>query len=151
MARFRVGVQLHPQHTTTDALRDAWRAADAMGVDSIWVWDHSFPLHGDPDGAHFEGWTLLAVMAVDVAEHADAWNAFGPPDSYAHKNRVLDEWCARVGRDPATIERTVGLMSPAELDQADEFLAAGATDLIVGVGHPFDLDGVARLLDAARA
>ena len=28
VARFDVGVQLHPQATTIDELRDAWRAAD---------------------------------------------------------------------------------------------------------------------------
>ena len=39
----RIGVQLHPQATTVAELRDAWRRADAMGVDSIWIWDHFFP------------------------------------------------------------------------------------------------------------
>ncbi len=249
MARFQVGVQLHPQHCTTDQLRHAWKAADALGVDSIWVWDHFFPLYGEPDGAHFEGWSLLAAMAADtsdarigvmvtcnsyrnpelladmartvdhlsggraylgigsgwfekdydeygydfgtaggrlrdleaalprikarlaklnpppvgdlpvfiggsgekvtlrlVAEHGDSWNTFGPPSSYARKNAVLDDWCGRLGRDPAEIERTVGLMNPKELDEIDEFLEAGATHLIHGIGPPFDLSGVERLL-----
>src|SRR6476619_4770886 len=44
-----------------------------------------------------------------VAEHADAWNSFGPPASFRHKNQVLDDWCADVGRDPADIERTVAI------------------------------------------
>lgn len=35
-----------------------------MGVDTIWDWDHFFPLYGDTDGAHFEGWTLLTAMAM---------------------------------------------------------------------------------------
>ena len=43
-----VGVQLHPQVATVDELRAAWRAADALEVDSIWVWDHFFPLYGNP-------------------------------------------------------------------------------------------------------
>jgi len=78
MAAFKVGVQLHPQHATIAELRDAWRAADAAGVDSIWVWDHFFPLYGegqpyvwppedDPKGRHFEAWTLLAAMATDTS------------------------------------------------------------------------------------
>ncbi len=37
MARFQVGVQLHPQATSVGDLRSAWRAADELGVDSIWV------------------------------------------------------------------------------------------------------------------
>ncbi len=69
MNTVRVGVQLQPQHCTLDELRAAWQAADALRVDSIWVWDHFFPLSGDPDGAHFEAWSLLAAMAVDT-EHA---------------------------------------------------------------------------------
>src|SRR6476646_5965969 len=66
MARFKVGVQLHPQVATVDELRFAWRAADALGVDSIWVWDHFFPLYGNPDANHYEAYTLLAAMAADT-------------------------------------------------------------------------------------
>jgi len=43
-----------------------------------------------------------------VAEHADIWNVFGTPEVLAHKDAVLRAHCADVGRDPATIERTVG-------------------------------------------
>ncbi len=43
-----------------------------------------------------------------VAEYADIWNVFGLPDELAHKDEVLRAHCADVGRDPATIERTVG-------------------------------------------
>ena len=46
--------------------RDAWKAADAMGVDSIWTWDHFYPLYGDPDASHFECYTVLAAMAADT-------------------------------------------------------------------------------------
>jgi probable F420-dependent oxidoreductase len=253
MSRFRVGVQLHPQDTTVEALLDAAAAADAAGVDSVWTWDHFFPLYGDPGADHFEGWTLLAGMAmrtssarlgvlvtcnsyrnpnlladmartVDhlsggrvylgigagwferdyteygyefgtarrrlaalerdlpvirdrlgrltpapagdlpvlvggggrkvtlrlVAEHADAWNSFGPPDTYRELNDVLDGWCREVGRDPASIERTVAI-NPDEVDRWQEYLDAGAQHLIVMTGPPFDLDPVLRLLEAARS
>ena len=40
-----------------------------------------------------------------VAEFADAWNTFGPPENFAQKNRVLDEWCARA-RPEAESDRT---------------------------------------------
>ena len=62
----KIGVQLHPQATSLNELRAAWRAADAMGVDSIWTWDHFYPLYGEPDAAHFECYTLLAAMAADT-------------------------------------------------------------------------------------
>lgn len=60
----RVGVQLHPQHTTYKDFAAAVRQAEDLGVDSIWNWDHFFPLYGDPQGNHFEGWTLLTAMAT---------------------------------------------------------------------------------------
>jgi len=41
MAKCKVGVQFHPQNCTIDDLRTAWKSADALGVDSIWVWDQS--------------------------------------------------------------------------------------------------------------
>jgi probable F420-dependent oxidoreductase len=66
MARAKIGVQLSQQNTTIDDLRAAWQAADELGVDSIWVWDHFFPLYGDANGNHFEAYGLLGAMAVDT-------------------------------------------------------------------------------------
>ena len=63
----KIGVQLHPQATSLAEMRAAWKAADAMGVDSIFTWDHFYPLYGDPDAAHFECYTLLAAMAADTS------------------------------------------------------------------------------------
>ncbi|HKC18054.1 MAG TPA: LLM class F420-dependent oxidoreductase [Candidatus Dormibacteraeota bacterium] len=64
--RFKVGVTIHPQQCTIGELRDAWRKADELGVDSIWFWDHFFPLYGNPNGNHFECWSILAAVAVDT-------------------------------------------------------------------------------------
>ena len=248
----KIGVQLHPQDTTTGALRAAWRAADEAGVDSIWVWDHFYPLYGDPDATHFEAYTLLAAMAVEtsraafvamvtcnsyrnpdlladmartidhlsggrfilgigsgwferdyveygydfgtapsrlkdlaaalprirsrlarlnppplqqplplliggsgekvtlrlVAQHATLWNSFGDPPEYQRRSRILDDWCAKVGRDPAEIERTINI-APGQLDRLDEYAAVGVEHAIVMLGHPFDLDPV-RLAIARR-
>ncbi|QBD76699.1 LLM class F420-dependent oxidoreductase [Ktedonosporobacter rubrisoli] len=60
----QVGVQLHPQHTTYQSFAEAVQRVEKIGVDSIWNWDHFFPLYGDPQGSHFEGWTLLTAMAT---------------------------------------------------------------------------------------
>ena len=30
-------------------------------------------------------------------------------ESYPHKNQVLNEWCAKVGRDPSTVARSAGV------------------------------------------
>src|ERR1700676_5335678 len=61
---FKVGVTIHPQQCTIQELRDAWRRADELGVDSIWFWDHFYPLGGDPEGNQFECWSLLAAAAL---------------------------------------------------------------------------------------
>jgi F420-dependent oxidoreductase-like protein len=43
-----------------------------------------------------------------VAEHADEWNVTRvTPEEYAAKCRVLEAHCAAVGRDPATIRRSL--------------------------------------------
>jgi probable F420-dependent oxidoreductase len=60
----RVGIQIPPQGASFHALRDAWLRAEELGVDTVWSWDHFFPLWGDADGPHFEGWTLLTAMAA---------------------------------------------------------------------------------------
>jgi alkanesulfonate monooxygenase SsuD/methylene tetrahydromethanopterin reductase-like flavin-dependent oxidoreductase (luciferase family) len=44
-----------------------------------------------------------------VARYADMWNAMGPIDVMRHKVDVLRQHCADVGRDPATIEFTLGI------------------------------------------
>lgn len=43
-----------------------------------------------------------------VARWADIWNAFGSPETLVHKDDVLREHCASVGRDPDAITRSVG-------------------------------------------
>src|SRR5258708_12651814 len=73
-----------------------------------------------------------------VAQHADAWNWFGSPSSWSAKNHVLDQWCEKVGRDPAEIERGI-LVDADDIDQLDDYAAAGVQHLIVQVPHPYDL------------
>ena len=236
-----------------EALLAAGRQADDMGADSIWTWDHFFPLYGEPDAAHFEGWMTLAALAsvtgnaqlgtlvtgnnyrnpqllVDmartldhvsggrmylgigsgwferdydeygyefgtaggrlrqlgedlprlrarldvlnpqpmgdlplliggsgekvtlrlVAEHANAWNTFGPPETYAEKSAVLDRWCADLDRDPSEIERTVAV-EPDDVDDIGRYVDAGAEHVIVMVGAPFDLDPLQSLIDQRTA
>lgn len=62
----KVSVTLHPRHCTMQQLRNAWSAIDQDAFDGLWTWDHFFPLYGDPDGPHFEGWSLLAAMAAET-------------------------------------------------------------------------------------
>ena len=59
----RIGLQLQPEHADYSAIRDAVLRAEDLGVDVIFNWDHFYPLHGDPDGKHFESWTMLGAWA----------------------------------------------------------------------------------------
>jgi alkanesulfonate monooxygenase SsuD/methylene tetrahydromethanopterin reductase-like flavin-dependent oxidoreductase (luciferase family) len=56
-----------------------------------------------------------------VAESADGWNTCWAwtPDDYRERLAVLDAACDRVGRDPATVWRTLGLYALCGEDRAD--------------------------------
>jgi alkanesulfonate monooxygenase SsuD/methylene tetrahydromethanopterin reductase-like flavin-dependent oxidoreductase (luciferase family) len=53
------------------------------------------------------------LVLRSVARFADMWNGWGPVERWAPKNAVLDAWRSRLGRDRASIERTV-LMPESE-------------------------------------
>ena len=57
----RIAVQLHPQHAEYRQIRDAVHRAEDIGVDIVFNWDHFYPLYGEPDGKHFECWSMLAA------------------------------------------------------------------------------------------
>jgi probable F420-dependent oxidoreductase len=79
-----------------------------------------------------------------VARHADIWHGFGKPEVIRHKNEVLDQWCRSEGRDPAAIERSAGAEA-RRIDQADKLLAAGATQITLGMNGPrYDMAPVAE-------
>ena len=58
-----IAISLYPQHAEYHDLRRAAVEAEALGIDVLYTWDHFFPLFGDPDGKHFECWTLLGALA----------------------------------------------------------------------------------------
>lgn len=64
-----------------------------------------------------------------VAEEADGWNAFMlPPDAFQHKLDILAQHCARVGRDSATVQKSmmVSLVLDENKDRAEERVRAVA-------------------------
>ena len=245
----RIAVQLQPQHAEYSAIRSAVEEAEELGVDIVYNWDHFFPLSGDPEGNHFECWTMLGAWAeqtrriaigalvtcnsyrnpelladmartVDhisggrlilgigagwferdyaeygyefgtagrrldalaeamprierrlarltppptrdipvliggggerktlriVARHADIWHGFGGVETIAHKHEVLDRHCAEVGRDPAEIERSVGV-KPSRVEDADRYHDIGTRQFTLGLSGPdYDLGPVKEWL-----
>lgn len=57
-----------------------------------------------------------------VAKYADNYNFFGnfiaSPEIYNHKSAILDEHCAKIGRDPKEIKRSLCLFADIEHDAA---------------------------------
>lgn len=54
-----------------------------------------------------------------VARHADLWNTMGSLELVAHRVEVLRAHCEAVGRDPATIERTLEFKTLIRDDQRE--------------------------------
>jgi probable F420-dependent oxidoreductase len=77
-----------------------------------------------------------------VAEYADIWHGFGNVETFTRKMGILDQHCANVGRDPADIERSVGVQV-TKIEVADALREAGADELTIGLNGPdYDFEPV---------
>jgi F420-dependent oxidoreductase-like protein len=60
----RFGLQVAPQQTTIEELKEVWQEAEALGFDTLWTNDHLLPSVGPSNESNLESWTLLAAMAT---------------------------------------------------------------------------------------
>ncbi len=59
----KLGVLAWNQYTDWESLEGIGRRVDELGYDSLWTWDHLYPIVGDAQGPIFEGWLTLAAWA----------------------------------------------------------------------------------------
>jgi alkanesulfonate monooxygenase SsuD/methylene tetrahydromethanopterin reductase-like flavin-dependent oxidoreductase (luciferase family) len=63
MTTIKLGALCWNQYSTWLDLLEAGRRADQLGYDSLWTWDHLYPIVGSPDGPIFEGWLTITAWA----------------------------------------------------------------------------------------
>lgn len=151
-----------PYHEPAEAVA---RFAEACAViRRLWTEDKPF----DVDGAHLTltdafcepkpvqrpgppfmiGGRSSRVLRV-AAEHADLWNtAPADLDDVAARSRLLDRYCAEIGRDPATITRSVALpvdydRPAATRERIEAFAGIGFRHFVLTLPAPYPA-GVAR-------
>ncbi|MFI9642188.1 LLM class flavin-dependent oxidoreductase [Micromonospora sp. NPDC051925] len=151
-----------PFHDFTHSVQSLAEACTV--IRRLWTEDAPFDFHGDhvrlvgaygnpkpvqrPYPPILIGGRSAAVLRV-VAEHADLWNIPGGDiDDVIARSALLDRYCAAIGRDPASITRSIHL--PVSYDRPEETrkaidaaTAAGFGHVILGLSAPYPA-GVAR-------
>ena len=147
-----------------DATHAVGSLAEACTViKRLWTEDEPFDFDGDyvqltgafgnpkpvqPHVPFVIGGRAKATLRV-IAEHADVWNYPGSDvDDAVERGAMLDAYCAEIGRDPASITRS--LVVPVSYDDpgaARELLGraveAGFSHFVLSPPAPYP-DGVAR-------
>jgi alkanesulfonate monooxygenase SsuD/methylene tetrahydromethanopterin reductase-like flavin-dependent oxidoreductase (luciferase family) len=64
MSELKLGVTLPGFTANPTQVVEAARRAEALGLDSVWVFDHLWPLSGGKERPALEAWTMLAYIAA---------------------------------------------------------------------------------------
>jgi alkanesulfonate monooxygenase SsuD/methylene tetrahydromethanopterin reductase-like flavin-dependent oxidoreductase (luciferase family) len=63
MPTIRLGALCWNQYTDWPNLLAAGIRADVLGYDTLWTWDHLYPIVGSSHGPNFEGWLTITACA----------------------------------------------------------------------------------------
>jgi alkanesulfonate monooxygenase SsuD/methylene tetrahydromethanopterin reductase-like flavin-dependent oxidoreductase (luciferase family) len=63
MSDIKLGALCWNQYASWPNLLDAGHRADELGYDTLWTWDHLYPIVGSAEGPILEGWLTLAAWA----------------------------------------------------------------------------------------
>ena len=166
---FGIGVGSRPSHPLARREYEAHGlpfhdVADAVGslaeactvIRRLWTSSEPFDFHGDYlelTGAFCNpkpvqrppiliGGRSAAVLRI-AAEHADLWNIPGGDlDDVVRRSALLDRYCAEIGRDPASITRSIHLQvsydEPGLVRNAiGEAIGAGFQHIVLGLPAPY--------------
>jgi alkanesulfonate monooxygenase SsuD/methylene tetrahydromethanopterin reductase-like flavin-dependent oxidoreductase (luciferase family) len=86
-------------------------------------------------------------MLTIIARYADTWNSFGSADEMRERNAQLDDACARLGRDPHSIVRSLygwAAMMPSDpwasleafRDMIGRYADAGVNEFLIDQPRP---------------
>jgi alkanesulfonate monooxygenase SsuD/methylene tetrahydromethanopterin reductase-like flavin-dependent oxidoreductase (luciferase family) len=64
MSAITIGANFWNQYTSWPALLEAGIEADRLGYDTLWTWDHLYPIVGDSHGDNFEAWLTITAWAA---------------------------------------------------------------------------------------
>jgi alkanesulfonate monooxygenase SsuD/methylene tetrahydromethanopterin reductase-like flavin-dependent oxidoreductase (luciferase family) len=93
-APLKLGINDWNQYADWPSFLAAQQRADGLGFDSIWTWDHLYPIVGSHEGPIFEAYTAMAAVAA-TTEHATIGlmvgaNTFRDPALVAKMITTLD-------------------------------------------------------------
>ena len=98
------------------------------------------------------GGNASATLRI-VAEHADLWNyPGGGVEEILERGKLLDRYCVEIGRDPASVTRSIGIpvsyeQPGAARDTIKRAIDAGIRHLVLSLRPPYPADVAHWLAD----